>query len=150
MFHAAMLGSMGIQTNLLQWDEAETQTATEMIRLYREIRPVIQEGDLYRLSSLRSSHFHAVEYVSQNADQAIVFVFMRTHPEMQAPVTNILRWGSPRFIYSLRPRGLIPDRLYSVGSRQHPLSGEALMQVGFPVEMEGDDDSQLICIRAVD
>jgi len=148
MFHMAMTGAMGIQSNILLWNEQETQFAREMIRLYKEIRPIIQEGDLYRLNSLRREHISAVEYVDREASQAVIFVFMRTNPACDPPKTNILRWASPRFIFTLYPRGLLPNQKYRVDGIRGARSGEAWMSAGLPIEMEGDDDSQIIRIEA--
>jgi alpha-galactosidase len=66
---------MGIQANILLWDDRETEYAKEMIRIYKEIRPIIQEGDLYRLNS-RGDHLTAVQYVDPEAERSVVFAFM--------------------------------------------------------------------------
>ncbi len=150
MFHAAMLGAMGIQANLLRWGKVETAYAREMIQLYKQIRPIVQEGDLYRLSSLRRDHIHAVEYVDPQAKHAVVFAFMHTDCAKDLPPTNVIRWGSPRFVYRLYPRGLRADECYRVGLEPRVRSGDALMSAGLVVELEGDGDSQLIQIDAVD
>jgi len=149
MFHAAMLGALGIQTNLLQWGEAEMELARRMIRLYKEIRPVIQEGDLYRLASLREGHLMASQYLAPGADRAVIFAFMKTHPACPAPRTNILRWGSPRFLFRVFPQGLTPGRCYRVDGESSPRSGESILRTGIQIEMEGDDDSQILQIHAV-
>jgi alpha-galactosidase len=149
MFHMAMMGAMGIQANLLQWTDQEIGYAQEMIRLYKEIRPIIQEGDVYRLNSLRNDHIAAVQYVDDDAAHSVIFAFMRTNCAKDVPRTNIIRWAYPRFIYPLYPRGLIPDRRYSVSGESRARSGESLMSVGMDIELEGDDDSQLIRIDAI-
>lgn len=148
MFHVAMMGVMGIQTNILQWNEQETEYAKEMIRLYKGLRPIIQEGDLYRLNSLRTDHIAAIQYVDRGAEHSVIFAFMRTNCAKDASTTNIIRWAHPRFIYTLYPKGLIPDRRYLVQGEPRARSGESLMHVGLNIELEGDDDSQLIRIDA--
>jgi alpha-galactosidase len=148
MFHMAMMGAMGIQSNILQWDEQEIEYAKEMIRLYKEIRPVIQEGDLYRLSSLRSDHMAAVQYVGPEAEHSVIFAFMHSNCAKDMPVPNIIIWAKPRFEYTIYPKGLVPDRRYQVEGEQRLRSGEALMSTGIRVSLDGDDDSRLVRIDA--
>jgi alpha-galactosidase len=149
MFHMAMMGAMGIQSNLLQWNEHETEYAKEMIRLYKEIRPIIQEGDLYRLNSLRNDHIAAVEYVDREAEHSVILAFMRTNCAKDMPNTNIICWAKPRFVYTLYPKGLLAHRRYRVDGEPRARSGESLMSAGFNIELEGDDDSTLVRIDAV-
>jgi alpha-galactosidase len=148
MFHMAMMGVMGIQSNILQWNEQETAYAQEMIRLYKEIRPIVQEGNLYRLNSLRKDHIAAVQYVDLCVEHAVIFAFMRTNCAKDLPNTNIIRWANPRFVYTLYPKGLLPDKLYVVEGESRARSGESLMSAGLNIELEGDDDSKLVRIDA--
>jgi len=145
-FHAAMLGTMGLMSNILEWDDQETEYARQMIQLYKEIRPIIQEGDQYRLISLRTDHLGAVQYVDPDGARSVIFAFMRTHPGKQTPMPNLLRWAHPRFPFRVYPRGLRPDALYQVGEDSRTLSGEALMTAGIQIEMAGDYDSQYLLI----
>jgi len=149
MFHMAMTGAMGIQSNILAWSEQETDYAKEMIRLYKEIRPIIQEGDLYRLNSLRKDHIAAVQYVDRPCEHSVLFAFMWTNCARPAPVKNIIRWGAPRFRYRLFPQGLTPDTQYSLNGSAALRSGASLMNVGLEIELEGDGDSLLVRLDAV-
>lgn len=146
-FHVAMLGTMGFMSNILEWNEQETEYARQMIQLYKELRPIIQEGDQYRLSSLRTDHFGAVQYVDLDGAHSVIFAFMRVHPGKQTPMPNILRWAHPRFSFRLYPRGLQPEMLYQMGEDSRLTSGESLMSAGVEIEMVGDYDSQLIQIH---
>ena len=157
MFHVAMMGAMGIQANILDWDERETEEARQMIRLYKEIRSIVQEGDLYRLASLRSDHLAAVQYVDASREHAVLFAFMRTNPAADPPLPNLVRWAAPRFVFRLYLRGLAPHRRYRTSSvapgredgEIRARSGQSLMSAGLEVELEGDDDSLLVRIDAV-
>ena len=51
-FHVAMAGALGVGGDLLRWTGAELNEAAELIALYKEIRPVVQRGRLYRLASV--------------------------------------------------------------------------------------------------
>jgi alpha-galactosidase len=149
MFHMAMTGALGIQSNILEWSEQETKYARKMIQLYKEIRPIIQEGDLYHLNSLRKDHIAAVQYVDREAERSVIFAFMWTNSAHPAPIKNIIRWGKPRFIFTLYPRGLVSDRRYAVNGACSLRSGASLMNAGVAIELEGDGDSLLVRLDAV-
>ena len=53
-FHSAMMGNLGIGDNLLKWSDAEKEEARELVELYKNIRPIVQHGDQYRLLSPRN------------------------------------------------------------------------------------------------
>lgn len=73
-FHVAMSGSLGIGGDLARWSEAELAEAAALIEQYKSIRPVVQNGDLYRLASLRDSGpLAAVQYVA--GDDTVVFAW---------------------------------------------------------------------------
>jgi alpha-galactosidase len=52
-FHVAMAGALGVGGDLLRWTDAELAEAAELIAAYKEIRPVVQRGRLYRLASVQ-------------------------------------------------------------------------------------------------
>ena len=63
-FLRCMQGALGIGANLNKWTDQDAEFAAKMIALYKRIRPTIQTGNLYRLSSPRTSDITANEYVS--------------------------------------------------------------------------------------
>jgi alpha-galactosidase len=50
-FHVAMAGALGIGANLLEWTAEDRARAAAFIAEYKEIRPTVQLGQQYRLSS---------------------------------------------------------------------------------------------------
>ncbi len=132
-FHVAMCGSLGVGGNLLQWSDAERQLAAACIAAYKEIRPLVQWGDQYRL---QAGSFSAVQYVSKDRSEAALFVFRTWLPE-------------PAQLPPLYLRGLAPEALYQVDGVAQPRSGAAWMQAGLHIEL-GNLDSTLRRIRRVD
>jgi alpha-galactosidase len=130
-FHSAMMGSLGIGANLLDWSEEEMQEAGRLVEHYKEIRDVIQEGDQYRLLSPREGETTAVQYVSENRRASVIFVLRNPHQFLDP---------TPR-IY---PRGLEENSLYRVTGIEEPRSGGALMGHGIEVSLEGDLTSAMI------
>lgn len=116
-FHVAMAGSLGIGGDLTRWSESEMDRAAALVAEYKEIRSVVQHGDLYRLPS-------AVQYISQN--EAVV-----------------LTWWTPRPYGALLPRlrlaALDPARLYRDLGSGEVRSGAALMRDGIALPADGQD-----------
>jgi hypothetical protein len=80
---------------------------------------------------------------------SVLFAFMHSNFSSNMPIPNIIRWAKPRFEYILYPRGLVPDKRYKVEGDKRPRSGEALMSAGMRIDLEGDDDSRLVQIKAI-
>ena len=77
-FHVSMCGSLGIGGHLAHWDAARRSEAADWIAPYKEIRPIIQFGDLYRLRSPQQDPFSALEYVSKDKREACCSPSART------------------------------------------------------------------------
>ena len=74
-FHVAMAGALGLGGDLPRWDASELREAAAFVALYKEIRPVVQHGALYRLADPAESALTAVQYVL--GDEVVVFFFRR-------------------------------------------------------------------------
>jgi alpha-galactosidase len=120
-FHVAMAGVLGIGGHLLRWSEAELAEASELVAAYKDVREVVQHGELYRLSPLDAS-VTAVQYVL--GDRAVVFAWR----------------PSPDFERATRPiplAGLDPEGVYRVLGRDYP--GAALLAGGLPAGLPDGD-----------
>ena len=133
--HEAMLGAFSLGVNLLEKDEAELEALRKDVALYKELAPVIQHGDLYRLVSMRSGEMSAYEYVSPDCAEAVVFTFGKSM-QFRRPLPRV------------RLKGLNPDALYSVNGGR-PISGRGLMTIGIEPELTGDFDSKMYRIICV-
>jgi alpha-galactosidase len=122
-FHVSMCGSLGVGGHLVHWSEAQRAEAARWIALYKEIRPVVQLGDAYRLRSPTEQPFSAVQYVAKDRGEAVLFVF-RTH------------MAFPALLPPLYLRGLDPDARYEVEGLAGARSGRALMHAGISVELD--------------
>jgi alpha-galactosidase len=122
-FHVSMCGSLGVGGNLLEWDQAERQLGAECIKLYKEIRHIIQFGDQYRLISPQHHNYSAVQYVSKDKSEGVLFVF-RTHipHPFNIPVIHL--------------RGLDPEAMYSIEGFEQPRSGLTWMEYGVRVDLK--------------
>jgi alpha-galactosidase len=134
-FHVSMCGVLGVGADLLRWSDAERAEATELIALYKRIRPIVQRGDQYRLRSPRAHAYSAVQYMDKDRVEGVLFAF-RTHlPEPAEPL-------------ALRLRGLDPTARYTVDGAEGARSGAAWMHAGLEVSL-ADFDSTVRRIRRV-
>ncbi|MFD7812808.1 alpha-galactosidase [Streptomyces sp. NPDC059785] len=109
-FHIAMAGALGIGGDLSRWSDAELAEARELVALYKEIRPVVQFGEQYRLDD-------AVQY---RTDDRVV----------------VIAWGRSR---GLRLAGLSPTDIYTdeaTGAEHH---GATLLTHGLPLRLPKED-----------
>jgi len=125
-FHVSMCGSLGVGGNLLEWSGSERELAAQCIKLYKEIQHVVQFGDQYRLISPQKNRFSAVQYVSKDKTEGVLFVF-RVH---------VLDFTSVGGLPPIYLRGLEPGALYSVEGFTEPRSGKAWMEAGLKVELK--------------
>ena len=139
-FDVAMSARLGLELRPWKLTADEVAFAKRAVADYKRIRPVVQQGDLYRLVSPYDHDYAALQYVSEDRARAVVFVWGLERPcrgELPAPI---------------RLPGLDPRKAYAVeeincGNRNHcaavgkSVSGEALQSMGLPVVLKGDYDS---------
>ena len=134
-FHVSMMGVLGISDDLLKWSDADLATGAEMIALYKEIRPIVQLGDQYRLLSAQGQDFTAVQYVSKDMAEGVLFAFRVHMPE-------------PARIPPICLRGLEPNAHYTVDGFDGVRSGAAWMNLGLRIDL-GNGKSTVRRIRRV-
>ncbi|ANS75579.1 alpha-galactosidase [Paenibacillus yonginensis] len=136
-FHSSMMGGLGIGADIGRWSEAEMEEAGRWVALYKEIRPIVMEGEQYRLEPFGRSNLAAYQYVSRNGEGSVVFAFLQSQ-----------HFGEE--IRRLRLQGLEPAAAYEVRlGNLDPvvLHGSTLMNAGFPLKLRGDYASELIRIQ---
>lgn len=101
-FDVAMMGRLGMELQPSQLKADEYEFATTAIANYKTIRPVVQLGDLYRISSpYGDSGWSSAMYVSKDKKAAAFFAFS-TKYQGETPY------------FGVKLKGLDPNRLYKV------------------------------------
>ena len=136
--HVSMCGALGIGGHLVHWGAEQRAQAAYWIARYKEIRPIIQFGDLYRLHSAQQNPFSAVQYVSKDKKESMLFAF-RTHQ----PLIPHVEAQPPVYL-----RGLVPTASYQVEGIDEIRSGLAWMQIGIEIHLL-DYQSTILRIRQV-
>lgn len=130
-FHSAMMGSLGIGCNILKFTPEEMELSKEMIRLYKEIRPIIQEGDFYRLENPSADDYFLYEYRKEN--EGLLFAFL--------PQSKVGHRGT-----TVRLRDLDEQAMYTLHTKEGEItkSGSYLMYHGLDLHLNGDYASTII------
>ncbi|MGC0336254.1 alpha-galactosidase [Streptomyces sp. SLBN-8D4] len=132
-FVSAMAGVLGVGGDLAEWTEEELAEAGRWVKLYKEIRPLVQHGDLYRLRPPRGG-LSAVQYV--RGDETVVLAWLQAQ-----------KYGEP--VPSLRLRGLDPTASYECPETGEVHRGVVLMHHGLRTGLRGDLDATVIRLRRI-
>jgi alpha-galactosidase len=130
-FVSAMAGVLGVGGDLTEWSEEELAEARTWVDLYKEIRPVVQYGALYRLREPRGG-LSAVQYV--HGEETVVLMWLEAQRYGERPP-------------ALRLRGLDPAATYTcldTGAVHH---GSALLHQGLHTGLQGDLDARVLRLR---
>jgi alpha-galactosidase len=75
-----MCGVLGVGSDLRKWSEKEIAEAKKWIALYKEIRPITQQGDMYRLGSPFTDAFTGVQYVRKDKMSGVLYQMEMKRP----------------------------------------------------------------------
>lgn len=142
----AMMGKMGFDIDLSTLKEREVAFCQQAVQTYNALKPVIWDGDLYRLVSPYSGQHTSSMYVSKDNCEAVVFAF------------DIY----PRYAEKLLPvrlQGLEADKMYRVREINRMsdtteaeegtlYSGEYLMTIGLPLFTTRSLNSRILEVKA--
>ncbi len=141
-FHVAMAGNLGVGSDLGKWGLEQKAKASEMISLYKSVRHIIQLGDQYRLRDPFSRNRMAVQFVTRDKSESVVFAY-------QTLETTPMAAGGSTLSDRLVLHGLDPAGVYSVegdgGIRE--ISGAVLMAGGIRVPLSGNYSSKVVVLR---
>ena len=143
----AMSGRLGIELQPKDMTDEERQQCTTCFADYKQLRPIVQTGDLYRLiSPYERKGVSSLMYVDDAKSRSVLFVYK---------IENYYDQPLPR----LRLAGLNPDKTYTlternvrVGEKPCSLSGKQftgrfLMEVGIEVPLWEDYASRVFSIE---
>jgi alpha-galactosidase len=137
----AMMGSLGIGSNLNKWSEADVNQVTKLIAWYKDIRPTVQTGDLYRLFSPRKGNLTASQYVSRDGRQSVLFAFLHSQQFVYPAPTIYLRGLDQNATYRIKSLdGKLVEKMELV-------SGAYLMHHGLNMDLKGDFDSTAVALE---
>ncbi|MDU1892540.1 MAG: alpha-galactosidase [Dysgonomonas sp.] len=143
-FDVAMSGRLGMELQPKDIESEDYEFAVKAVENYKQIRPVIQFGDLYRLVSPYGKNGWAAHmYVSKNKKEAVYFAYS-------------LKYHGRTTYLETKLKGLDPNKNYKVtelntrgwnrsfyGDGQS-FSGDYLMKVGINLNIGNPFDSSVL------
>lgn len=139
--HVAMSGNFGYELDLTTFTEADKEAVKKQVALYKQLRPLIQFGEFYRLINPFEHTSAAWMFVSEDKKEALV-AFFQVLSEPNAPLRK------------LRLKGLAEESNYllcDAGDQdQHVeiFGGDELMHVGLNLPIwKGDFRSRLYRLK---
>lgn len=140
-FHSAMAATLGIGGNLTQWDDNKKKVAKKMIAKYKEVRNTIQQGKYFRLKSPFKETRSAVQFVSQDQTESVVFAF-----QIMETIAGV-HYNSVNNRLVLH--GLNAEDEYTVTDEKDEFvtSGKVLMSSGIGAYLKGNYASKMFVIK---
>ncbi|MBO0931939.1 alpha-galactosidase [Fibrella aquatilis] len=146
----AMMGKLGYDIVVSRMPANDLAFSQEALKTYARLKPVIYQGDLFRLQSPHTHDVMSVLYVSDKQDKAVWFSYL---------ISDRFKAGADQ--PPIRLRGLDPAKRYTVqetnlmpGSKS-PIdptvvySGDFLMSVGLDPVVGGGRTSVVLEVTAV-
>ncbi|MDF2922650.1 MAG: alpha-galactosidase [Paenibacillaceae bacterium] len=133
----AMSGNFGYELDLTKFTEEEKEVVKAQVAFYKEIRSLVQQGEMYRLKSPFEGNDTAWMFVSQDRTEALAGYFqVLTEPN-----------GATA---RLRLQGLDPERNYVLRETGAVYGGDRLMNAGIQLPyLNSDFQSKLYHFTAV-
>lgn len=129
-FDVSMSGRMGIELLPSTLTPDELLFAKEAVKTYKNIRPVVQFGNLYRLVSPYQSSLASLMYVTDNKDKSVVFVY-QTQRMFGDFYPNIKLQGlDPEKKYKVTEINMEPKSKKSFSDEESVFTGDFLMKQG--------------------
>jgi len=143
-FDVAMSGRLGMEMQPKDFTPDEYKFAAQAISTYKQIRPVVQFGDLYRLiSPYAQKNISSLMYVTPDKEEAVLFVYQLKHR---------FNPSFPR----LTLQGLSPDASYEIceintadlkEQARKTITGGFLMDQGMEVWLDKEYDSKIYHLK---
>lgn len=126
--NVAMMGKMGFDINLHDLSAQELDYCKRSVVDYNELKPVILDGDQYRLVSPYDGNHTATSYVSHDKRNAVLFAF-DIYPRYSEKLYKVkLKGLDPSLVYEIEEI----NRMDGGSVEAQRYSGDYLMTVGIP------------------
>lgn len=137
-FNIAMQGSLSLGGNLTKYSGQDLEICKKNIAVYKQIRDIVQFGDLYRIMNIEEDEILFNQYVSADKNNSVAF--------LAANGTKFFKKEVP-----LTFRGLDENSVYSVKiwGREYKKSGAYLMNAGIPACVRGVDYNEIVIIEKI-
>lgn len=137
-FNIAMQGALGVGGNLTKYSKEDLEICKKNITIYKEIRELVQFGNLYRNMDIDEDEILFNQYVNDEKTKSVAFI--------AANGTRFFKKGVPMLF-----DGLDENKRYTltVDGDTYEKSGAYLMNVGIELTVRGAYYNRIIIINQV-
>lgn len=135
-FNIAMQGSLGVGGNLTKYSQDDLAIGKKNVAIYKEIRHLVQFGDLYRILDAKDDEILFNLYVSEDKTEAVGFI--ASHH------TSFMKKAIP-----LKFKGLDDNKIYelNINNTDYVKSGAYLKNVGIPITIRGTGYNKIVKVK---
>lgn len=141
-FDVAMSGVLGVGNDITKWTNEEKVLATEKIEKYKQIRPLVNNGMLYRLVSPYEHSRCALQFMSKDGDDGVLCLYNLNENmngvTLDTQANNILKL-----------RGLKEESSYKIEGADLVYQGSFLMNIGIKWPVSGSFKSKILTLKKV-
>ena len=138
---------LGFDIDLKSLSKDDYKFVQNAVKNYDSMKPMILEGDQYRLVSPYKGNHCAINYVSKDKQRAVLFAY-DLHPRYKEPVMNVKMQGlDADKVYTVKETNLMPGKESDLECNGKQYSGDYLMKVGLNVFSQTDGTSHVLVLE---
>ncbi len=146
-FDVAMSGRLGMELQPKDMSPEDLAFSKKAIAAYKEIRPIVQSGDQYRLiSPYEQQGVASLMYVTDDKKEAVFFVYKTEHLRYQMTPRFKMAGLDAGKTYKLQEVNAGNNNLKQEGKT---VSGKYLMEEGIDLDLGSEYASQVIRLTAI-
>lgn len=140
----ASMCKLGFDIDVHNLSDADFNLCKQAVANYNRLKPVILDGEMYRLVSPYEGNHAAVNYVSEDKTHAVLFAY-DLHPRYKEPLFNVKLQGlDPSLVYSVKEINLPEGQK----AETKTYTGDYLMKIGLPVLTASEGTSHVLELTA--
>lgn len=144
----ASMCKLGFDLGLKELNQDELSYCQQAVANFKRLKPVILDGDQYRLVSPYESNHMSVMYASKSKDKAVLYTY-DIHPRFGEKVLPVKLQGLiPSKMYKVEEINLMPGVKSTLPANGNVYSGDYLMKVGLDAFTTNQTFSRVIEITA--
>lgn len=141
----ASMCKLGFDIDMASLSQTDYKLCQQAVANYDRLKPVILDGDMFKLVSPYECNHAAVNYVTKDKKSAVVFAY-DLHPRYKEPVLNLKLQGlDPTLTYNVNEINLADGQKGLSGS----FTGDYLMKIGLPLFSAVDGSSRVLELKAM-
>jgi alpha-galactosidase len=145
----AMMGKLGFDIVVHDLPEKDLKFCQQAIQNYNALKPVIWQGDLYRLADPKEQSIASLLYVQNDKRKAVLFNYLVKNRFGEGSILPVkLKGLDAGKRYKIRETNLYPGTQSSINPEQI-YSGDFLMKVGFNPDVNNARKSVVLVIEEV-